>query len=124
MGLKLSNSKNDFAIPADYWRIIAVETHYGGPNQLWPSKHAKPVTFVHVALYASKEARDAGAMSLKVERIVLDGERTGEPELDKDGKPIEGTSKRNVDYLPEPTRAAAYAALKKLKQFKDAIDDE
>lgn len=124
MGLKLSNSKNDFAIPADYWRIIAVETHYGGPNQLWPSKHAKPVTFVHVALYASKEARDAGAMSLRTERIVLDGERTGEPELDENGQVIEGKSKRNPDFLPEPTRAAAYAALKKLKQFKDALDDE
>lgn len=124
MGLKLSNSKNDFAIPADYWRIIADETHYGGPNQLWPSKHAKPVTFVHVALYASKEARDAGAMSLRTERIVLDGEREGSPEIGEDGKMIPGTEKRRPDFLPEPTRAAAYAALKQLKQFKDALDDE
>jgi len=109
--------KAAIGIDGDYWRIVAVETHYGGPNQLWPSKHAKPVTFVHLAQYVSNQARRDGAMSLEVKRIVLDGETNG-------AAPDSPEFHKNPDYLPEPTRKAAYAAIRTMREFSDATDDE
>jgi hypothetical protein len=112
----IKNKKAAIGIDGDYWRIIAVESHYGGPNQLWQDKDAKPVTFVHLAQYISKKARNDGAMSLETKRIVLDGETNGLP-------PDDPFFHKNPDYLPEPTRAAAYAALKQTRDFLDAADD-
>jgi len=109
--------KAAIGIDGDYWRIIAVETHYGGPNQLWPSKHAKPVTFVHLAQYVSNQARRDGAMSLDTMRLVLDGESNGLP-------PEDPAYYKAPDYLPEPTRKAAYAAIRTMREFSDATDDE
>lgn len=106
----------DVGVAGDYWRIIAVETHFGGPNQLWPSKRAKPVTFIHLAQYLNKKARNQGAMSLQVKRIVLDGESNGMP-------PDSPDFFKNPDFIPEPTRAAAYTALKTMRDWQDAIDD-
>lgn len=96
--------RSSFGIDGDYWRIIGIETWYGGPNQVWPSASAMPVTFVHVAQYASKAARQEGAMSLQVKKIILNGEDGPAP-------------------LDDPTRAAAYTALKELAEFNDATDD-
>ena len=112
----IKNTKSQIGIDGNYWRIVAIETHYGGPNQLWPSKHAQPVTFVHVALYTDKKARDAGAMSLEMKRIVLDGQSNGLA-------PDDPQFHKNPDHLPEPTRAAAYAALKGVRDFTGASDD-
>lgn len=113
----IKNKKAGIGIDGDYWRIIAVESHYGGPNQLWPSEHAKPVTFVHLAQYINKKARNDGAMSLETKRIVLDGETNGMP-------PDDPGFHKNPDFLPEPTRKAAYAALKSTREFTDATDDD
>ena len=113
----IKNKKAAVGVDGDYWRIIAVETHFGGPNQLWPSPHAKPVTFVHLAQYVSNQARRDGAMSLETKRIVLDGETNGMP-------PDDPAFHKNPDYLPDPTRRAAYTALKQTRDFLDATDDE
>jgi len=112
----LKSVTSEIGVDGNYWRIIAVETHYGGPNQLWPSKHAQPVTFVHLAQYVSRKARTDGAMSLQTRRIVLDGQSNGMP-------PDDPAYFKNPDFLPEPTRAAAYAALKQTREFSDATDD-
>lgn len=112
----IKEKKAAIGIDGSYWRIIAVESHYGGNNQLWPSPHAKPVTFVHLAQYVSKKARNEGAMSLETMRIVLDGETNGQP-------PDSPEYRKTPDFLPDPTRAAAYAALKELPEFSDAADD-
>lgn len=112
----IKTKKAGIGIDGDYWRIIAVETHYGGNNQLWPSKHARPVTYVHVAQYVSKKARNDGAMSLDTKRIVLDGQSNGLP-------PEDPAYNKNPEHLPDPTRAAAYAALKETRDFLDAVDD-
>jgi len=112
----IKNRKAAIGIDGDYWRIIGVETYYGGPNQISQDKDAKPVTFVHLGLYISKKARNEGAMSLEAKRIVLDGETNGLP-------PDDPGFHKNPDYLPEPTRAAAYAALRKTRDFLDAVDD-
>jgi len=112
----IKNRKAAIGIDGDYWRIVAVETHYGGGNQLWVNKDAKPVTYVHLAQYVSKKARNDGAMSLETKRIVLDGETNGMP-------PDDPAFHKNPDYLPDPTRAAAYAALRKTRDFLDAVDD-
>ena len=112
----IKNRKAAIGIDGDYWRIIAVETHYGGPNQLWPSPHAKPVTFVHLGQYVSKKARNDGAMSLEMKRVVFDGETNGMP-------PDDPSFWKNPDHLPDPTRAAAYTALKQTRDFSDATDD-
>ena len=109
--------KAAIGVDGNYWRIIAVESHYGGNNQLWPSKHAKPVTFVHLAQYVSAQARRDGAMSLDTMRLVLDGESNGQP-------PDSPEYYKNPDFLPEPTRRNAYAAIKTMKEFMDATDDE
>ena len=112
----IKNSSTDVGVDGDYWRIIAVESHFGGPNQLWPSKSAKPVTFVHLAQYVSKAARNNGRMSLQVKRIVLDGETNGMP-------PDDPAFHKNPDFLPDPTRADAYTAVKTTRDFLDAVDD-
>lgn len=105
-----------FGLNGDYWRIVAIETHYGGPNQLWPSPAAVPVTFVHLAQYVSKQARLDGATSLQVQRIVMDGQGNGLPESDP-------AYVKAPDYLAEPTRQLAYTALKTMPAWADAIDD-
>jgi hypothetical protein len=115
MGLKLSK-KSDIGVDGDYWRIISIETHYGGPNQVWPSKTAQPITYVNVAQYVSKAARDNKSMSMKVERFVLDGQSNGLP-------PEDPGYYKAPNYLPEPTRAAAYAAIKTLPFFQSAEDE-
>lgn len=102
-----------FGVDGDYWRIIGVENWLGGPNQIWPDPEAKPVTYIYVALYASKEARDAGKMPLETRKIVLDGEQVA---------PVLGAPKRGAP-LAEATRENAYAALKLLKEFEAAEDD-
>jgi len=112
----IKTKKAAIGVDGNYWRIIAVETHYGGPNQLWPSKHAKPVTYVHLAQFVNKAARIDGAMSLDTVRLVLDGESNGLP-------PEDPAYYKAPDFLPEPTRAAAYTALKTMKDFMDAADD-
>jgi hypothetical protein len=112
----LKTKKAAVGVDGSYWRIIAVETHYGGPNQLWPSQHAKPVTFVHLAQFVDKKARNDGAMSLETVRLVLDGESNGLP-------PEDPGYYKAPDFLPEPTRAAAYSAIKTMKDFMDAADD-
>lgn len=112
----LKDAPSGFGLNGNYWRIVAVETHYGGPNQLWPSPAAVPVTFVHLAQYVSKQARLDGAMSLQVERIIMDGQSNGLSENDP------GYSK-SPDHLPEPTRQDAYAALKTMPAWADALDD-
>lgn len=113
----IKTKKAAIGVDGDYWRIIAVETHYGGPNQLWPSKSAKPVTYVHLAQYVSAQARRDGAMSLDTMRLVLDGASNGLP-------PEDPGYYKAPDYLPEPTRKAAYAAIRTMKEFQDATDDE
>lgn len=105
-------SPSDFGVNGDYWRIIGIENWYGGPNQMWPDPNAKPVTFIHVAQYASAEARKAGAMSLQTRKVVLDGQ-TDAP----------GYTEARPAFLPDPTRAAAYAALKAMPEFAGAADD-
>lgn len=107
--------KSNFGVDADYWRIIGVENWFGGaPNQVWPNK-SPPVTFVHVALYASREARDSDAMSLEVRRIVLDGQTNGQP-------PKSPEFRKTPDALPEASRDLAYEALKQLPEFAGAED--
>lgn len=113
----IKNKRAAIGIDGDYWRITAVETHFGGPTQLWPDANAKPITFVHLSQYISKQARNAGAMSLETKRIVLDGETNGLP-------PNDPAFHKNPDYLPDPTRRAAYTALKQTRDFLDATDDE
>lgn len=112
----IKTKKAAVGVDGNYWRIIAVETHYGGPNQLWPSQHAKPVTYVHLAQFVNKAARNDGAMSLDTVRLVLDGESNGLP-------PEDPGYYKAPDFLPEPTRAAAYSAIKTMKDFMDAADD-
>lgn len=113
----IKEKKAAIGIDGNYWRIVAVETHYGGGNQLWPSAHAKPVTFVHLAQYVSAKARRDGAMSLETMRLVFDGEGNGLP-------PDDPQFFKNPDFLPEPTRRAAYAAIKTMRDFTDATDDD
>lgn len=113
----IKNKKAAIGIDGDYWRITAIETHFGGPTQLWPDPTSKPITFVHLALYISKKARNDGAMSLETKRIVLDGETNGLP-------PDDPFFHKNPDYLPDPTRRAAYTALKQTRDFLDATDDD
>jgi len=108
--------QSDFGVNGNYWRIVCVESHYGGPTQLWPSKHARPTSYVHLAQYLSKEARQNGGMSLRTERVVMDGGTNGAP-------PDSPEYYKAPDYLPEPTRAAAYAALKTMPAWADAVDD-
>jgi hypothetical protein len=112
----LKTKRAAVGVDGNYWRIIAVETHFGGPNQLWPSRHAKPVTYVHLAQYVDKAARNADAMSLETVRLVLDGESNGLP-------PDDPGYYKAPDYIPDPTRAAAYTAIKGMKDFLDAADD-
>ena len=111
----IKSVKSDFGVDGDYWRIIAIETHYGGPNQLWPSPHAKPVTFIHLAQYIDQKARDGGAMSIQVKRIVLDGDDNRAPKDDP-------AYVKNPDPILEPTREAGYAALKTTRDWSDAVD--
>lgn len=106
----------DIGVEGEYWRIVAIESHYGGPNQLWPSPASQPVTFVHLAQYVSKQARLNGAMSLQVKRIALDGSTNGVASDDPAFEQV-------PDFLPEPTRAAAYATLKTMAEWADAQDD-
>lgn len=112
----IKDAPSGFGLNGNYWRIVAIETHYGGPNQLWPSPAAVPVTFVHIAQYVSKQARLDGATSLQVQRIIMDGQTNGLAEDDPSYVKV-------PDHLPEPTRAAAYAAMKTMPAWADATDD-
>ena len=101
----LKNKRSLIGIDGDYWRIVAVETRY-----------IDAVTVVHIAQYVSKRARNEGAVPLETKRIVLDGETNGMPVDDP-------AFHKNPDFLPEPTRANAYTALKQTRDFLDAVDD-
>ena len=84
----IKTKKAAVGVDGNYWRIIAVETHYGGPNQLWPSKHAKPVTYVHLAQFVNKAARNDGAMSLDTVRLAMKATEVRLRELASERKPL------------------------------------
>lgn len=109
----IKNKKAAIGIDGDYWRIIAIETQYGGPNHLWET----PITFVTLGLYASKRIRNEGGGPLETRRIQLDGQTNGMP-------PIDPSFHKNPDPLLEPTRKNAYAAIRTMRDFLDAVDDD
>lgn len=109
----IKTKKAASGIDGDYWRVVAVETQFGGPNHDWPNL----VSFVTLGLYASKQIRNAGGGPLEIQRIMLDGQTNGRP-------PDDVSFHKNPDPLLEPTRKNAYAALKQMRDFLDATDDE
>ena len=109
----IKNKKSVVGIDGNYWRIIAIETQFGGPNHLWET----PVTFVTLGLYASKRIRNEGGGPLEIKKVMLDGQTNGM-------SPDDPSFHKNPYPILDPTRKNAYAALKGMRDFLDATDDD
>ena len=97
----------DFGIDGEYWRIIAIESYFGEPRR---------ATVIHLAQYVNKASRNKGGRPLQIKRVMFDGETNG-------FRPEEPEFSKNPDFLPDPTQADAYTALKQTSSFLDAVDD-
>lgn len=92
-------------VESKYWRITSAHIDYAAESLR-----------VEVSGYASKEAREAGKAPVDTRTVVLCNSV-----VEDSGQRQQGAGRGRVDrFIPEPSRAAVYVALKALPDFANA----